>query len=152
MTSPVLVIGHEDVGQEAITEDILGHVLRARLARRRRAGRRRGGRRDGFGRQRASRRLGSALPAVSRAGSGDGAEPATALARESLHRLLPGGDPLGQLKGEGGELGVILGRDDLGVIFPRVEERAARRGVALGRRSRPAWPRRASPSRTCPGP
>ena len=45
--------------------------------------------------------------------------------------LLAGGDPLGQLQREGSELGVVLGRDDLGVIPPRVKQRAAGGGVAL---------------------
>ena len=44
---------------------------------------------------------------------------------------MPGGDASGQLQREGGELGVVLRRDDLGVILAGVEERAARGSVAL---------------------
>ncbi len=45
--------------------------------------------------------------------------------------LLAGDDALGQLQREGTELGVVLGRDDLGVVPPRVKQCAAGGGVAL---------------------
>src|SRR5205814_681514 len=46
------------------------------------------------------------------------------------HALL-GGDPAGEVDREGGELRVVLGGNDLGVVLAGVEQRAARRGVAL---------------------
>src|SRR5208337_4434826 len=51
--------------------------------------------------------------------------------RGPASRLLPGGDASGQLQREGSELGVVLRRDDLGVILAGVEEGAARGSVAL---------------------
>ena len=48
------------------------------------------------------------------------------------YRLLAGGDAPGQLQGKGSEFGVILGRDDLGVVLAGVEERAASRSISLG--------------------
>ncbi len=45
---------------------------------------------------------------------------------------LLGGDPLGHLEREGGELGVGRGRDDLGVVRVGVEQKAAGRGVPFG--------------------
>ena len=143
MIVPLLVIGHEDVGEEAVAEDILGDVLGVSLPVLRPA---RG--------RRTSRVITSAAAWLAVAGAGFGRGlAALALGRRSGRRhrgrvggrrfatrrrrsrgaswLLPGGDPLGQLQREGGELGVVLGRDDLGVIPPRVEERAAGGGVAL---------------------
>src|SRR5208337_3100474 len=131
-----LIVGHENVGQETIAKDVLGDVLVVALLTHGRqegeigcrrdlgsgtggSGLNRRGFRRGFGGRNWSRRQGQ-LGCRDRAWRRRGA----------ASRLLPGGDASGQLQRKGSELGVVLRRDDLGVILAGVEEGAARGSVA----------------------
>ena len=129
----VFVIGHEDVGQKAIAENVLGDVLAVAFASR--AGKRAknvaGEISLGSGLAepwRGSRIWGGVLGGRRRVGGGCRATGGDDL---STARFLDGGDSPGEVEGKRREFGVILGRDDLSVIPACVKEQAAARRIPL---------------------